>query len=403
MIVTGLIVVLFVPLAMFWSLWLVFAVAAVLPRNGRTSVDLRSTAKLVDILIPAHDEELLLPRLLSSLREQTDDGKARMDTILVVADHCSDATATIARSLGATVLERSTGPRGKPAALRDGLAYLKTRTRNALIVLDADCVCSTNYLEEMAAGLDAGHLALQSASVLVPEDGELRAISPALLAFALKDFVRPRGMARLGIPVQLFGTGMCFHPDVIHSGALYFHDHLAEDIALSHELLLRNIPAAFVCNAMIRSPLPTNPAARSLQKLRWETGQLQTWRRIPMLLTKLLLTMRWRSAIALLDWSAPPLALAVFIWLVLTAIVFVLMAGQLISPWIGLAPMATITILAIYVFVGTLQVASLGDVWRLALALPRFLFWKASLYFRMVTGRFPVRWQRTPRATAGER
>ncbi|MCL2639383.1 MAG: glycosyltransferase family 2 protein [Phycisphaerales bacterium] len=399
MIVGGLIVGLFLPLAVVWGIWLVFAVVAALPRTGgMQACRLNKDGCLIDILIPAHDEELLLPGLLSSLQAQSDGGKERMGTILVVADHCGDATAMVARSLGAMVLERSTGPRGKPAALRDGLDFLKAQTRNALLVLDADCICSANYLEKMASGLDAGHLVLQSASVLVPEDGKQKAVSPSLLAFALKDFVRPRGMARLGIPVQLFGTGMCFHPDVIRNGALYFHDHLAEDLALSHELLLRDIPAAFVCSAMIRSPLPTDAAARSMQKLRWETGQLQTWRRIPGLLARLVFLRRWRSVIALLDWSAPPLALAVFAWGILTVVVFLLMVWGMVSPWVGLVPFVTIAILAIYVFVGAMQLVTIGDIGRLVLEVPRFLGWKAALYGRMLLGRFPVRWQRTPRA-----
>ncbi|MCL2645476.1 MAG: glycosyltransferase family 2 protein [Phycisphaerales bacterium] len=395
-----LMVILFVPLGLFWSLWLLFAAMAALPAksSGRQACRLNKECCLIDILIPAHDEELLLPELLKSLREQTAAGKSRMGMILVIADHCTDATAAFARSFGATVLERSTGPRGKPAALRDGLDFLKVRTRHALMILDADCVCCANYLEAMADALDAGNLALQSASLLVPENATTTSpLSPSQLAFALKDFIRPQGMSWLGIPTQLFGTGMCFHPDVLHSDALCFHDHLAEDLALSHHLLLRGISVAFVADAMIRSPLPTTSAAMSQQKLRWETGQVQTWRKIPSLLVKLLLAFRWRSAIALLDWSAPPLAMAVFTWVMLTVVTFILIACRLISPWIVLAPLSTIAILALYVLIGTLQLATLGAVVRLTLAVPRFLLWKAALYLRMLTGHFPTHWQRTPR------
>jgi len=359
---------------------------------------------LIDILIPAHDEELLLPGLLKSLREQSDTGKLRIGVILVVADHCGDATAGIARSFGAMVLERFSGVRGKPAALRDGVDFLKARTRNALLVLDADCVCSANYMEAMAAGLDAGHLALQSASVVVPDgppvDGGEPGANPSQLAFALKDFIRPRGMSRLGIPTQLFGTGMCFHPDVLRSGAVCFHDYLAEDIALSHRLLLRGIAAVFVAAALIRSPLPTDSAAMSLQKLRWEAGQLQTWRKVPMLLGRLLWGFRWRSVLALLDWSAPPLAMAVFVWGVLAVVSGVLMVCGVVSRWVVLAPLGTIGILGLYVVVGTLQLVTVGGVVRLAMGVPGFLLWKGGLYVRMLMGRSPTRWERTPRGSA---
>src|ERR1700744_6082035 len=113
------------PLALCWALWLLFSLLALLPLRARNTQKPTKTIT-IDILIPAHDEELLLPRLLDSLGAQT--LMAPIGRILVVADHCSDSTAQLARQWGADVLERNSGPRGKPAALRDGLAWLKSKT-----------------------------------------------------------------------------------------------------------------------------------------------------------------------------------------------------------------------------------------------------------------------------------
>src|SRR5882762_5953063 len=69
------------------------------------------------IVIPAHNEELFLPRLLASARNQ-DYPSERFDTI-VVADNCTDSTADVARDHGDSVLERfDEEKRGKGYAIK---------------------------------------------------------------------------------------------------------------------------------------------------------------------------------------------------------------------------------------------------------------------------------------------
>jgi len=74
------------------------------------------------VLIPAHNEAVVIRRCLESINA---DARSR-DVVLVVADRCTDATATIARRSGARVLER--GPEAEPgraAARQAGLEYAR--------------------------------------------------------------------------------------------------------------------------------------------------------------------------------------------------------------------------------------------------------------------------------------
>ena len=128
-VLTVVLAVLFFPLVVWWGLWLTFALLAVPPARPR-KVGGAGGGTVVDILIPAHNEELLLPLLLETIRLQT--AHHRIGHVLVVADHCADRTATLAREGHADVLERSSGPRGKPAALRDGLAWLTVKAGEAV-------------------------------------------------------------------------------------------------------------------------------------------------------------------------------------------------------------------------------------------------------------------------------
>src|SRR4029079_13516667 len=68
------------------------------------------------VIVPAHDEELVIGRLLGSINDL--DYPRELLEVHVIADHCSDQTAAIAGSLGATVHEqRNLAPRGKSQAL----------------------------------------------------------------------------------------------------------------------------------------------------------------------------------------------------------------------------------------------------------------------------------------------
>jgi len=68
------------------------------------------------VLIPAHDEAAVIAATVEHLRHLA--YPPSLYHIHVVADHCHDQTATLARSAGATVHERDEGPRtGKGAAL----------------------------------------------------------------------------------------------------------------------------------------------------------------------------------------------------------------------------------------------------------------------------------------------
>src|SRR5579859_5321828 len=91
------------------------------------------------ILVPAHNEQALIGRLLSSL-SQIDYPRDRFD-VCVVADNCTDATAAIAERNGARVFERfDEQHKAKGFALRWLLQRLKDNGEayDAFIVLDAD-------------------------------------------------------------------------------------------------------------------------------------------------------------------------------------------------------------------------------------------------------------------------
>src|SRR5258708_253284 len=107
------------------------------------------------VLVPAHNEQALIGRLLTSLQQL--DYPVDLFEVCVVADNCIDATAALARAQGARVYERFEQlQRGKGFALRWLLEQLRDEKNDyeAFVVLDADSVVQPNFLRCMDARLE---------------------------------------------------------------------------------------------------------------------------------------------------------------------------------------------------------------------------------------------------------
>ena len=140
---------------------LVLTVAAFFARRSGPPV-VEPTRRFA-ILVPAHDEEALIGRLLSSLN-QLEYPRDLFD-VCVVADNCRDSTATRAAASGARVYERfDLEQQSKGFALRWLLEQLRAegQTYDAFVVLDADSVVPSNFLRAMNSRLAAGSQVIQA-------------------------------------------------------------------------------------------------------------------------------------------------------------------------------------------------------------------------------------------------
>jgi glycosyltransferase involved in cell wall biosynthesis len=98
----------------------------------------------LSVVIPAHDEERVLPRLLSALADD------RLE-VIVVANGCRDATADVARAAGVRVVELAQG--SKVAALNAGDAAASVFPR---AYVDADIEVDAAALLALADRLRRG-------------------------------------------------------------------------------------------------------------------------------------------------------------------------------------------------------------------------------------------------------
>ncbi len=123
----------------------------------------------VTVLIPAHNEELILPAALASLVAQV----RRADRVVVVSDNSTDATIEVARECGVEVIETEGNTEKKAGALNKVLAaWLPgTQPNDVVMVMDADTALVPELLSTAVARLEADPDLIAVGGVFFGEEG----------------------------------------------------------------------------------------------------------------------------------------------------------------------------------------------------------------------------------------
>jgi cellulose synthase/poly-beta-1,6-N-acetylglucosamine synthase-like glycosyltransferase len=322
--------------------------AAMLSKERASADRVAATRAPVVVLIPAHDEGGGILPTLQDVRDQLKPG----DRLIVVADNCRDDTAAVAEAAGADVIERRDDEkRGKGYALDFGIQSLREGDPDIVLVVDADCRLEEGAVDQLARTCGLTGRPVQAVYLMTaPEQAELNH-SIAEFAWRIKNDLRPRGLAALGLPCQLVGSGMAF-PRQVFAAVDIATGHLAEDLDLGLQLACAGHAPLFCPSAVVRSVFPSSEADIATQRQRWEHGHLSVLagKVLPSAWTALR-DRNWPLLALSLDAGVPPLVLlAVLVTAVLVASLFGWLAGAgtaaLIVSSIGLGLLALALALA---------------------------------------------------------
>ena len=341
-----------------------------------------STRRLrFDLIVPAHNEAAAIEAVVANLLQLDwpDDGYR----VMVVADNCSDTTATLARAAGAEVLERhDTENRGKGYALE--YAFQESQAKgwaDAVVVVDADSEVSANMLEAFATRIEHGAQVIQAHyGVLNPDDSwRTRLMAIALAAFHQ---VRSRARERLKLSCGIRGNGWCATHAVLRE-VPYSAYSLAEDIEFGIHLGLAKHRVHYADEVQVAGMMVSGEQASRSQRQRWEGGRWELLRQ--KLLPLLRASFRPGGTVCLdlaLDLLVPPLS-----YVFINIVIFILVANivALIEPttktWLWLGAFCGIS-LVMYVLRGwQLSGVGLRGLVDLVRA-PFFVLWKVLLMLR---------------------
>ncbi|MFO7032388.1 glycosyl transferase [Limnospira fusiformis CCALA 023] len=330
----------------------------------------------ISVLIPAHNEGLVIGQTLANILPQLKPD----DEIIVIADNCTDETVAIATENGAQVLERQDPDnRGKGYALDYGLHHLAQNPPEVVVMIDADCLVEPGAIATIAQQALLTAKPVQALYLMETPPNPSVKNSISALAFLVKNWVRPQGLAKLGGPCLLTGTGMAFPWSIIQSISLA-SSNIVEDMQLGVDLAIAGYSPQFTAKAKVIGYLPQDETATTSQRTRWEHGHLQTLKtQGPRLLKASLSPRRFELLQMALDLCVPPLSLLVILWVGAAAI-------SLLASSLGVSAIPTIII----ALEGVLLIAAIGMAWanfgrsliplKTLLGIPLYILWKIPLY-----------------------
>ena len=362
---------------------------------SRPDVRSRTPSTRFIIVIPAHDEASVIKATVSRLLAI--DYPVNLFSIHIIADHCSDTTAEVARQAGAVVHERNEGPRtGKGAALSWLFQrILKEEHCDAVVIFDADTRVDPEFLSVMNWRLSQGDQVVQGQHIIRnPEQGWFPALTWAM--FLIDNRFQNLGRSNLGWSAKNMGDSICFRVDVLLQ--LGWGEGLTEDYHLRHKLLLNGIRIAYEPAAIGYGEAPLTWSQAQAQRARWLRGTHDTSRQY---LKQLLMEGINRRNAAMLDGAIQAILpsystltllalIVVAIQLAINYLVQPIFPGILLSVW-GIM----IVTLLIYPLVGlALERAPVRAYIAIFLG-PYFILWRTWLALVSRFGRKQVTWIRT--------
>jgi len=344
------------------------------------------------ILIPAHDEELLIADTVRSVKSI--DYPTDKFTVFVVADNCADATASKATLAGAMVIERTDAEnRGKGHALVAGLkrVFELRPAVDAIIVVDADSQVDPGFLSAMADSIVDGEDAIQGVYLGSNQHDSWRT-ELLQLAWSLFNFLRPLGRTTLGFSASLLGNGMCFRAELLKNRS-WSAFSITEDIEYGIQLLLTGKRVTFNQHARVFGQMAKTADQAKSQRLRWEKGRFEILKEFAFpLLKRAIFKFDLAATEMLLDMITPPLALLISLNLLGSILMLV------VSIKLFLISLAPTFLIVVCIFLGFLTVGPSKKLIQSLMYAPFYIGWKMALYgAQIVRPNRKLEWVRTSR------
>ncbi len=231
------------------------------------------------VMISARNEENVIAQLIRSLKEQ--DYPQDMMDVFVVADNCTDATASIARDAGAIVYERfNTEQVGKGYALDFLIGKIFKRYGkdyyDAFMVFDADNILEKNYVTEMNKTFSDGHRIITSYRNSKNYGTNWISAGYALWFLRESKYLNNARML-MNTSCAISGTGFLVHKDIIKKNNGWKCFLLTEDIQFSIKSVIDGEKIAYCKDAVLYDEQPVTFSQAWTQRLRWARGFLEVF------------------------------------------------------------------------------------------------------------------------------
>ncbi|HEY3276896.1 MAG TPA: glycosyltransferase family 2 protein, partial [Syntrophorhabdaceae bacterium] len=347
------------------------------------------------LLIPAHNEEALIGRLLESLlRVQYERNSFRA---AVIADNCTDRTEAVSSQFDVDILKRTDpSARGKGFAIAWALKQVDLDSYDAVVIIDADNIIDPLFFRGLDEVMATGSKVIQCYnSIANPNETAFTKILS--LARAVDNSLYHHAKFKLGLSSFLMGNGMCFTTKLLKEQG-WGTSTMAEDLEYYATLVKNGILIGFAAHSRVYHQESRNISHATDQRLRWSSGKFHIARKYGLgLFMQGLYERDYRKIDASFPLILPNLSLMV------NLTVLALVASLLIHLFYSVP--SVIGWLLFLLFLEILYLLSgvwltKMSLWRVFCAFsfaPVFLAWKACIDFKGIFGREMTRWGKSIR------
>ena len=224
------------------------------------------------VIIPAHNEELLLERLLQSIIRQH--YPLELFKAIVIADNCTDNTAKIGKKNSAHVLERFDNlNRGKGYAIKYALENINIKEYDAIFIIDADSVLDRDVLKELDRLIQQKKTAIQCYNGVFNHDDSWFTRVLDVSRTISNEIFHP-AKVKLGFSSYLMGNGMCFSTKILKK---YGWDAftIGEDWEYYARLISNGEVVSFGNKARVYHQESSSLKQATSQRMRWSSGRFE--------------------------------------------------------------------------------------------------------------------------------
>ena len=347
------------------------------------------------IVIPAHNEELIIEKLCINLKSIEYD--LNDYDIMFVADNCVDNTASICLENGYSVIERSDKIyKGKGYAINYAISKIDLNSYDAVLIIDADTLVDKKILHNLSKYLFKNEKAIQC-YIEIPNRFESWFTKLLYVARVINGKLYHSPKFECGLSSYLMGTGICFSTSLLKDkGWTAFS--IAEDWEYYAQLLLEGYRVAFAKDAIVYQFESKTLHQATSQRLRWSSGR---WKVTKSLGLQLMAEGVKNKNLLLFDSSLPLLlpnySLHINLTFIIVAVLFVLPISDFGTILLLIGLIILFGQFLIF-FVGSLISGYFMTTFKAALCVPFFLVWKGVIDLLCITGFYKGKdWVRTER------
>jgi len=353
------------------------------------------------ILVPAHDEDLLISTLCESLLK-IQYPSTHYETF-IIADNCKDRTSEIAASFPIRVLIRNEPNRiGKGYAINWALDQLEFDKYEAVFMVDADNIVAPTLLIELNKSVNQGEMAIQCYNTVANRSdswfSELLFVSRTV-----NNLLYHHSKYKLGLSSYLTGNGMCFSTELLRQiGWNAFS--IGEDWEYYAKLIDNRIKITFAKDAKVFHQESRSLKQATSQRLRWSSGRFAILKNAGLrLFFSGLRNKDWFSLDASMPLVFPNYSLQVNLT-VMSLILGLILPTSILRTAIIHANMGLLFLLASLFLTGAYLSGNYLQVLKAFLHVPLFLIWKCIIDILSFTGVYKTnRWVRTKRSAPSEK